>query len=334
VEPHRPYEEGAGAKAGKKTSDIERVPGCWPDNHVVRNDMLDYSVEVEHYDRHLVRMLDELQKRGMLDNTLVIVTSDHGMPFPRCKGQAYEGSNHVPLAIMWKAGIKKPGRVIDDYVSFIDIAPTLLDVAGLAWARSGMKPSPGRSLREILQSEKAGQVIKERDHVLIGKERHDVGRPNDVGYPIRGIIKNNMLYLLNYEIGRWPGGDPVTGYLDCDGGATKTFILNAKRDGSQPKFWELCFGKRVAEELYDLSKDGDCLINLVGKRKHEKLLKELRTQMEAELKKQGDPRMFGKGAEFDRMPHASEATRDFYNRFMKGEKLRAGWVRPTDFEKR
>ena len=145
TEPHRGYEYGVGvAKAGKKLSDIDRVPGFWPDNETVRNDMLDYAFEVEHFDRHLSRILEMLAKRGELNNTLVVATSDHGMPAPRCKGQAYDYSNHVPLAIMWPAGIKNPGRTVDDYVSFIDLAPTFIEVADLDLQEVGMKPSPGR----------------------------------------------------------------------------------------------------------------------------------------------------------------------------------------------
>ena len=133
-------------RAGKRLADIDRVPGYWPDNDTVRNDMLDYAFEVEHFDRHLGRMLAALEKRGLLENTLVIVTSDHGMPFPRVKGNAYEFANHVPFAAMWKRGIAKPGRVVDDFVSFIDLAPTFIELAGLKWSETGMAESPGRSL--------------------------------------------------------------------------------------------------------------------------------------------------------------------------------------------
>ena len=65
----------------------------------------------------------------MSENTLVIATSDHGMPFPRCKGQAYDYSNHIPLAIRWPRGIEGSRRVVEDYVSFADLAPTLLEAA-------------------------------------------------------------------------------------------------------------------------------------------------------------------------------------------------------------
>jgi arylsulfatase A-like enzyme len=94
-----------------------------------------------------------------LENTLIIVTADHGMPFPRVKGYAYHDSNHVPLALYWPAGVKNPGRVIDDFVDFTDLAATILDVAGIAQTDSGMQPITGRSWREIWESERAGQVV-------------------------------------------------------------------------------------------------------------------------------------------------------------------------------
>ena len=132
TEPHRAYEFGAGvAKGGKSLSQIDKTFGFWPDNDTVRNDMLDYAFEIEHFDNHLEKMLNILEKRGLLENTIVVVTSDNGMPFPRIKGNSYELSNHLPLAIMWPKGIKKPGRVVNGFISFIDFAPTLTELAGL-----------------------------------------------------------------------------------------------------------------------------------------------------------------------------------------------------------
>jgi arylsulfatase A-like enzyme len=334
LEPHRGYEFGSGVKkGGKKLSDIDRVPAYWPDNDTVRHDMLDYAFEVEHFDTHLGRMLAELEKRGLLDNTLVIVTADHGMPFPRGKGGAYEASNHVPIAAMWKRGIQKPGRVVDDYVSFIDLAPTFIELAGLTWKQTGMAESPGRSLTDIFNSTKSGRVNPARDHVLIGMERHDIGRPGDVGYPIRGIVKDDVLFLHNFEPSRWPACNPETGYLNVDASPTKSVILEAHRasPGDQP--WALCFGKRPEFELYDLSADPDAVRNLAQSPEKKALRDRLNSLMEAELKKQGDPRMFGQGGVFDQYLHANPAHVNFYERYMQGEKLKAGWVNETDFEK-
>ncbi|MBN2294752.1 MAG: sulfatase, partial [Pirellulales bacterium] len=253
-EPHRRYEYGSGiAKGGKKVSDIEQVPDFWPDNETVRIDMLDYAYEIEYFDKHLARMLTMLEKCGELENTLVVVTADNGMPFPRIKGQKYEMSNHLPLAIMWQAGIKNPGRRIEDYVSFIDFAPTFIELAGLKWSKTGMHPSSGHSLTDIFLSRKSGLVSPARDHILIGKERHDVGRPHDWGFPVRGIVKGNMLYLRNFEPTRWPAGNPETGYLNTDGSPTKTVILEGRSNPQTERFWQWSFGKRPSEELYNVA---------------------------------------------------------------------------------
>ena len=325
IEPHRGYEFGSGVnKGGKKLSDIDHVPAYWPDNDVIRNDLLDYAFEIEYWDSHVGRMLAELEKRGLLDNTLVVVTSDHGMPFPRSKGNSNAMANHVPLAVMWKKGITAAGRVITDFISFVDLAPTFLDVAQIPWKETGMAESPGRSLTDLF----ANKPVHTRDHVLIGRERTDVGRPNDWGYPIRGIIKHDSIFIENFEPSRWPGGNPETGYMDCDAGATKTFILDAHRKNPADPFWQLCFGKRPALEFYDLKKDPDFVRNLAS----DPRAPTLRDQLHAELKAQGDPRMDGQGDIFDKYEHAAKPNVGFYEKFMRGEPMKANWINQTDIE--
>ena len=329
-EPHRGYEKGVGKRMGKKPEDIEHVPNFWPDNDVVRNDMLDYAIEVEHYDYHLGRILKILEESGQLENTLLVATSDHGMPFPRCKGQAYDYSNHVPLAIMWPKGIHGKNRIVEDYVSFADFAPTFLEVAGINIGTS-MQPTTGRSLADIFQAKGSGQIIADRDHVLIGKERHDVGRPNNQGYPIRGIVSNDFLYLRNYELTRWPIGNPETGYLNCDASPTKTLILEQRRNGN-PKFWSMNFGKRPKEELYNLSCDPDCITNLATVESRKTTKEKLRKKMEAGLKAHGDPRMNGNGKVFEAYPFSGDNWNNFYEKYMSGKKIRTGWVISSDYE--
>ncbi|WP_025763294.1 sulfatase family protein [Dyadobacter tibetensis] len=333
-EPHRAYAQGSGlAKSNKKLSDIDRVPAYWPDNETVRNDMLDYAFEVEYFDQNLGRILAVLKERGELENTIVIVTSDNGMPFPRVKGHVYEYDNHLPLAIMWPKGIEHKGRKIEDFVSFNDFAPTILEAAGVSHAKSTMQAVEGKSLLPLLRSSKSGKTGLGRDHMLVGKERTDVGRPHDHGYPVRGIIKNNFIYTINYHPERWPGGNPETGYLDTDGSPTKTEVLNARRNGSNPTYWNYSFGKKGGEELYRYDLDPDGIKNLASLPEYKKIKAALKKQLEEELKKQQDPRMFGKGDIFDNYPYSEASSKNFYERYMEGEKLKAGWVNKSDFEK-
>ena len=336
-EPNRKYEYGSGvSKGGKNLSEIKKIFPFWPENDTVRNDLLDYAFEIEYFDSHLVKMLEMLESKGELENTIVIVTADNGMPFPRIKGQVYEYSNHMPLAIMWGKGIKNPGRVVEDFISFIDIAPTLLDVAGIAETESGMQEIEGRSFSDIFSSHRSGLISKDRNYVLVGKERHDVGRPDDQGYPVRGIVKDGFLYLRNFKADRWPAGNPETGYLNTDAGPTKTLILNMKRSNRSDNFWNLNFGKRTEEELYNIMLDPGCISNLAGQPEFIEVATTLGTLLEEELIRQNDPRILGNGDIFDNYPYAEERTRDFYNRFIKGELPRkvAGWADSTDFEEK
>ncbi len=319
-EPHRAYEFKSGMiKGGMKPEDIDIVPSFWPDVDSVRMDMLDYAYEIEYFDKQLQKILNSLKESGELENTIVVVTSDNGMPFPRIKGQEYEYSNHLPLAIMWPKGIKNPGREVDDYVNFIDFAPTFLELAQLSAKEVGMQPVTGTSLTDILYSVKSGIVNKKRNFILIGKERHDVGRPNDEGYPIRGIVKNGYLYLHNYEPNRWPAGNPETGYMNVDSSPTKSYILNTRRKTGILEFWQPNFGKRPAEELYDIKNDPFCLNNLASNPEFAKLKQKMEKEMISKLKSQNDPRMFGNGDIFEKFKYANPVMYNYYNKVMSGE---------------
>ena len=328
LEPHRGYEFGSSLKAGKDINQIDSVPSFWPDNETVRTDMLDYALEIEHFDKHLVAILQILEAAGELENTIVIVTADHGMPFPRAKGQEYEYSNHVPFAMMWKKGITKTGREIKDLLSFIDLAPTILAVAGIPEEKSRMQPIEGKSFLDLLTKEDSKP---QKDYVLIGKERHDVGRPNDQGYPIRGIIKGDFLYLINFETSRWPAGNPETGYMNVDGSPTKTEVLKARRNPETESYWQLSFGKRQKEELYKISEDRECIVNLAEDANYDTLKRQMRSELLQKLAEQQDPRMLGQGDIFDSYPYMGSA-RDAWNRIKKGESVPARSINKSDFE--
>lgn len=328
-EPHRAYEYGSSLKAGKKIEDIDSVPSYWPDNEVVRTDMLDYALEIEYFDMHLGRILSQLDSIGELDNTIVLVTSDHGMPFPRVKGQDYYDSNHIPMAIMWHDGLKNPGRRSDELVSVIDFAPTFLELARVDGEKMGMYPITGRSMRDIIENETDSNC--DRSRMLMGKERHDVGRPNDEGYPIRAMLKGNFLYIHNYEPERWPAGNPETGYMNIDGSPTKTEIIKARHNPATKIYWDLSMGKRGEFELYDVVNDPLCMNNLALSKEYSGLMSEMETEMTSELTRQGDPRMSGNGAIFDSYPNMCKA-HDYYNRVKAGENPQATWINETDFD--
>jgi arylsulfatase A-like enzyme len=294
--PHRGYPRDSGIAAGKQTSDIDRVPRIWPDNDTVRRDMLDYAVKVEAFDAEVGALLRTLDASGKASNTLVIVTSDNGMPFPRSKGHNYDLSNREPLVACWPAGIARPGRRVAEFVSFIDLAPTFLDLLGVDDAKAGMAPITGRSFANLLR----GESDAARGFVILGRERNDVqarpGTPSGLGYPVRAIREGDLFYIHNFAPDRWPCGNPELGLKDTDESPTKAFIGNL---GKQDRFWQMAFGKRPQAEFFDLAKDPDCVHNLANDEAYATKVTTLREKLFAELKKQEDPRVLGRGDVFD-----------------------------------
>ncbi|MEK6235049.1 MAG: sulfatase, partial [Planctomycetales bacterium] len=149
-EPHRGYQRDLWKAKGRDPSKVI-VPPWLPDHPEVRKDILDYFHEIEHFDREVGEAVAALEKIGELDNTIVVVTSDHGMPFPRAKASLYDSGARVPLAIRWPGGIKSPGRTFEGLVNLSDLAPTFLEAAGI-------KPPlmmVAHSLLDVLSSAKA-----------------------------------------------------------------------------------------------------------------------------------------------------------------------------------
>jgi arylsulfatase A-like enzyme len=311
------------------TDMIDDIPSYWPDDEVTRNDMLDYSYEISHFDSHLGQMIRALEETGELSNTIIIVTADNGMPFPRRKGFGYEHSTHLPLAVMWPGGIVSPGRSDSSLLSMTDIAPTLLALAGIDPEAAGMTPE-GKDFLDIL----ADSPRKDRDHLLFGQERHDYGRPGNQGYPIRSILSGGFLYMHNFKPWLWPSCDPETGYLNTDGSPVKTSILQMRREGTDTLLWHHSFGKRPQEELYDLERDPECMDNLAADPAYADIRERLKEKLFAWLKRQNDPRMGSDGDIFDRYPFNKKDNQDFYERFMAGEvtEYQTGWVNPSDYE--
>lgn len=310
-EPHRAYELNSGVRLGKKLDEVT-VPAYLPDNAIVRGDLADYAIEVEWADSHIGKALEQLEASGELDNTLIIVTSDHGMPFPFVKGQIFEDGFHLPLVMRWGKGIK-PGRVVEDFINVRDLAPTYLELAGL-------KPHnqmSGKSLVKILASDKSGWVEKERDFMLAGKERHDIGRPNDWGFPVRAIRTPDFLYVHNYFPDRWPACNPETDFGNCDASPTKEVI---KALGGY--YFDLSFGKRPADMLFHLKDDPQCVKNLANDPAFTTTMEELRYRMLTVLKEEQDPRALGNGAIFDTYQYLGGRKTKGYDTWLKSQESR------------
>ena len=192
-----------------------------------------------------------------------------------------------------------------------------------------MFETPGTSLIPFFK----GSNENFRDYVLIGKERHDVGRPNDYGYPIRGIIRDGWMYLRNYRPDLWPAGNPECGYSTVDGSPTKTEVLKSRFNPETKYLWDLSFGKRPPEELFYLPDDPYCMDNLAMEEKFKTTKEDLFSKMEDELKNQSDPRMFGNGDIFHTYYYTWDPYRNLYDRMVnKGEEIVPMWINASDIE--
>lgn len=276
--PHRPFTTGP---EGSRDVDPSRVavPAFLPDHPEVRRDLSDYYAAVQRFDKAVGACLKALEASGRADNTLIVVTGDNGMPFPRCKANLYNYGVHQPLAVCWKGRIAGARRV-DDFTGLPDLAPTFLEAAGL--------PVPaamtGRSLMPLLLSGKSGQVEPARDYVVVGREKH-MGR-----FPARAIRTRDHAYIRNVQAD-FPE-------VDTDQGPAKAYVLGNKADEKVKPYFERSFGARPPEELYDLARDPFEMNNLAGTPEHAAVQKGLADRLTAYLARTRDPRVRGEEAVF------------------------------------
>lgn len=307
TDPHRPYERGSGAGAGLKASDVT-VPPYLPDTSAVRNDLLDYYAEVQRFDRQVGEMVELLERSGKLDETIVVITSDNGMPFPRCKANLYDSGSHLPLAVRWgakavrnRAAAGEAGRKLDAFVSLSDLCPTFLEAAGLPVAPE----ITGRSILGLVSGADTG--VAGRDHVFIERERHANVRQGDRSYPSRALRTGEFLYVRNLRPDLWPAGDPkpwkaVGPFGDVDPSPSKALVTVGRDDPKIAPFFTLACAKRPAEELYDLAKDPDQVRNVAGDGAYADVLLRLRRRLDDWMTRTADPRAQEGGAyeAFDR----------------------------------
>ncbi len=291
---HRPYDTDRGIQSGMNPNDVT-VPACLPDNLVVRKDLCDYYFEVQRFDKRVGNMLDMLKERGELENTLIVMAGDNGLPFPRCKVELYDTGTKVPLAIKWDCAIKG-ARVVHDFVNLAELGPTFMEAAGLKPFDTMTAPS----FMNILRTDKQGQVNPQRDKVFTGREFHDFNcRADNTGYPIRALRTADFLYIRNYEPGRWPAGDPVEFrkerglYGEVDPSPTKAYMINHQDEAHVKKLFQLAFGKRPAEELYDLHTDPGQLNNVAGLSSYAERKRKLVVIFEREFTARYDPAALG-----------------------------------------
>ena len=318
---HRTWVKGSGkALWGIEPDSLKgKMPKFLPDAPEVREDFADYLGEVQAFDSYVGVLLGKLKESGQLENTLVVVSGDHGAPgFPGGKCNLYDFGTGVAL-VAAGPGVKA-GRVVDDFVNLMDLAPTFMELGG---AKLPAKMN-GRSLLPVLYSGKSGQVDPARAFVVTGRERH-VGsaREGNLPYPQRALRTADFLYVRNFAPGRWPMGAPLaitatsapdagtleqdtrSGFADMDAGPTKAWLVAHRNDPEWKWHYDYAFGKRPGEELYDLKTDPEQIKNVAADPAFAAQKKEQAARLMKILADAGDPRVTGDGSTFDKPPFSA-----------------------------
>jgi len=315
---HRKWTMGSGKDLwGIDPDDLTgKIPPFLPDVDTVRVDFADYLGEVMAFDAGLGVLLEMLEEKGELDNTLIVVSGDHGIPgFTMGKCNLYDFGTNVALMARWPSVIKS-NRMVEDFVNLMDLAPTFLEI--------GETEVPGvmtgKSLLTVLKGEGNGQIQQERDYVITGRERHVAKvRDGNVPYPQRALRTKDFLYIINFEPDRWPMGNEASlnseeipdfnelanntfaAFGDYDASPTKAWIIE-NRSPDNEKYFQFAFGKRPKEELFDIKNDPFQINNLAKDPKFAEIKQQMNKQLLAELKATGDPRVIGDGQTFEKMP--------------------------------
>ena len=323
---HRKWIKGSGKALWGIDPDTLRgkMPPFWPDVYEVREDLADYLGEAQAVDAAIGLLVDEVRKIGELDNTLIVISGDHGIPgFPHGKCNLYDTGTGVCLAIVGP-GVRG-GRLVDDFVNLTDLAPTFLETGGVAVPQV----MTGRSLWPVLKSDRQGLVDPQRTFVVTGRERHvEMARAGHLPYPQRSIRTADYRLIINFKPDRYPMGDPynldgpnpptaqelteitfVT-FPDDDASPTKAWLVGQRNNPQWKPLFDLAYGKRPREELYDLKKDPHQVHNLAADPAYAQVRAELERRLMDELQRTGDPRLVDDGRYFETPPLAGPLPKD------------------------
>lgn len=241
LDPHRPYDEDILKR--NYTPEEVVVPPYLPDVPEVRKDLSLYYNEITRLDRFVGEVLDELDRQGVAENTMVVFLSDNGRPFPRDKTTLYDGGIRTPLFVRW------PGRVAtgsssDQLISSVDLAPGFLEAAGVPLPSS----LDGVSFLPLLTR----PHVPIRSHAFAERHWHDYEAWE------RSVRSLHFKYILNAypDLPNTPPADGVRGP------AFQAMIRELHAGRLQP--WQTtCFVvPRPREELYATDLDPQELRNL------------------------------------------------------------------------
>jgi len=311
-EPHLKYAELGHSE--EELASVE-VPGFLPNTEASREMLLDYADEINHFDSHLGKIIASLEAAGELDNTLIIVTADNGMPMPRAKSNGYDYGIHVPLSIQWGKGGKK-AKVIKGPVGFVDLSATVIEAAGLE--------VPGQFVGQSLMGLLNGDIDKlDYDRaVYSGRERHSSSRYQNLSYPQRMMRSGDFLIIWSARPELDPAGQarnivdgelspPHSAYFDIDDSMIKRELLAKRDDPYIGRFFHLAVDKRPEWQFFNVKEDPESLNDLANDPDHAEIFTRYKKQLTDTLVETGDPRVLGYGHVWEDYPRLKGPMRYF-----------------------
>ncbi len=261
-----------------KPEDIE-VPPYLPDNLEVRRDLALFHQAIEDMDVAVGNVLKVLNESKLAENTIVVFTTDHGIPFPRAKSTFYDPGIQTALIMRWPKGFKG-GCAYDQLISNLDYCPTILEACGIK-ITDGLE---GRSFLPLLQD----RMYKQRDEVA-GALYYDA-----LYDPMHYVRTSRYKYIKSFALTpeQTEGLDPEI----LAKHKTGTWIRADDSDVQRSTSWKSMkgpFPAPVPEELYDLQTDPLEQNNVVANSKYADVLTDLRNRMNAMMKRTNSPLLAG-----------------------------------------
>jgi Arylsulfatase A and related enzymes len=246
-----------------------RVPPYLVDTPETRADLARYYDEIMRLDFYVGEVMRELRRQNVLEHTVVVFLSDNGRPFPRSKTRLYDDGIKTPLIVHWPAGISRAART-EALVSAIDLAPTLLEIAGVARPESFQ----GVSFLPVLRDPDATV----RDYVFAEQNWHNFTAH------VRMVRRGNFVYMRN----AWPEL-PLPGASDTFYTPSAEALKQRRAAGALTTAQaDVFLQPRPAEEFYDLGRDPVQMNNLALAEKPPTELMELRAVLDRWIRETGD----------------------------------------------
>ena len=265
TDPHRPYQLNTIAKPHKPEDVV--VPPYLPDHPHIRKELALYYDEIVRFDECVGTVRQALSDAGELDNTIIVVMSDNGMPFPRAKTTLYDSGLRTPLIVRWP-GKLKPGTTEDRLVSLMDLGPTVLSLAGV-------KVPPHMQGQAFLGEQQKAP----REYVFAHRDRMD-----EAYDMMRAVRDKRFKYIKNFFPGR-PYAQHIAYAEEMPTLMEMRRLYKEHMNALSPDYGkalnpvQLLFFRpeKPPEELYDTESDPHEINNLAASPQHQATLKKMRT---------------------------------------------------------